>query len=134
MNAPDHNSIVAALAADWQTYKKIEDEARTKRAEVEALICEELRDGGDEGSTTAKLDNGIKVTVTRKMNRSVDTGALQAAWTTLPAFAQAAFTWKADISLTLLRTLQNDHPGLYADAARFITTKPAKASVKVEVI
>lgn len=133
MNAPYHNSIVAALAANWQIYKKLEDEARAKRAEVEALICEELRDGGDEGTTTAKLDT-VKVTVTRKMNRSVDTAALQAAWTTLPAFAQAAFTWKADISLTLLRKLQNDHPGLYADAARFITTKPARASVKVEVL
>lgn len=133
MNAPEHTTIIATLAADWLTLKRLEDEAKVKRIEVEALICAELRDGGDEGTTTAKLDT-LKVTVTRKMNRSVDTSALQAAWTTLPAFAQAAFTWKADISLPLLRKLQNDHPGLYADAARFITTKPAKASVKVEVI
>lgn len=133
MNAPEHTSIIAALAADWLTLKKFEDDAKAKRAEVEALICEELRDGGDEGTTTVKLD-AVKISVTRKMNRSVDTSALQAAWTTLPAFAQAAFTWKADISLALLRKLQSDHPAYYDQAAKFITTKPAKASVKVEVI
>ena len=132
MNAPDHNSIVAALAADWQTYKKIEDEARAKRAEVEALICEELT-AADEGTVSTKTET-LKVSVSYKINRTVDTKALQAAWTTLPAFAQAAFVWKADVSIPLLRKLQEDHPGLYADAARFVTAKPAKPSVKVEAL
>jgi len=133
MNAPEQTTILSALAAEWQTYKRIEEKAKAKRAEVESLICEELRDGGDEGTTTAKLDT-VKVIVTRKMNRTVDTSALQAAWTTLPAFAQAAFAWKADVSLSLLRKLQSDHPGLYVEAAKYIATKPARASVRVEAL
>lgn len=133
MNAPTATSTIAALAADWQIYKKLEDEAKAKRVEVEALIAQELQGDGDEGTTTAKLDV-LKVSVTRKMNRTVDTSALQAAWTTLPAFAQAAFTWKADVSLALLRKLQFDYPALYEAAAKFITTKPARPSVKIEAL
>lgn len=132
MNAPTATTTIAALAADWQTYKRIEDEAKAKRIEVEELLCEELR-GPTEGTVSEKTD-AVKVSISYKLNRTVDTKALQTAWNNLPAFVQAAFNWKADVSLTLLRKLQEDHPALYEQAAQFVTAKPAKPSVKVETL
>lgn len=124
-----NNATLAELSAAWLACKRAEDEAKAHRYEVEAQIAA-LMPGGDESTTAAKLDF-VKVTVTRKLTRSVDTPALQEHWSFLPPQAQAAFTWKADVSLSALRKLDADAA---AQVARFVTTKPAKAGVKVEPI
>ena len=54
-------------------------------------------------------------------------------WDTLPGRVQAAFTWKADVSITNLRAMEKAAPLDYAKALHYITTSPAKPSVKIEV-
>lgn len=120
------------LAAAWLAAKADEDAAKARRYEIEAAITATLP-GGEEATTTAKLQ-GAKVTVTRKLTRSADTAQLQAAWASLPAQAQAIFKWSADIDLRKMRAAQEMAPDVYAAAARFITTKPAKAAVRVEAL
>lgn len=124
-----NSSTLNELSAAWLACKHAEDAARARRYEIEAQIAA-LIPGGDESTAAANLD-GVKVTVTRKLTRSVDTPALQEHWSFLPPQAQAAFTWKADVSLSALRKLDADAA---AHVARYITTKPAKAGVKVDPI
>lgn len=129
MNAP---TALATLAAAHVQAKADEDAARARRYEIEAQIVA-LLPGADEGTTTNKLDT-VKVSVTRKLTRSVDTAALQERWSLLPAQAQAVFKWSADIDTRKLRAAQDMAPDAYAAAAQFITAKPSKPGVKVEVL
>ncbi len=129
MNAP---LTLAELAAAWQAAKADEKAANARRLEIEEQIVESFP-LGIEGTETIEQD-GFKVKVTHKLTRSVDTKALQAHWNSLSAFAQDCFTWKADISLPLLRKLQENHPEVYPSIAVFITSKPAKPAVTVEEV
>lgn len=129
MNAP---TSLDTLSAAWLAAKADEDAARARRYEIEAQIVAMLP-GADEGTTTNKLDT-VKVSVTRKLTRSVDTAALQEHWSFLPAQAQAVFKWSADIDTRKLRAAQDMAPDAYAAAAQFITAKPSKPGVKVEVL
>jgi hypothetical protein len=117
------------LSAAWLTAKADEDLARAARLEIEAAIVAALP-GPDEGTKTEKLPN-IKVSVTRKLNRTVDSDALSEDWKELSPAVQSAFKWKADLSLTALRAL--DFQDLN-EASTYITTKPAKPAVKIEPI
>lgn len=135
MNAPDHIALteaatLPALAAAWRAAKRAEDDARERRYAIEAQICMELPLDSKEGTRTEKLDS-VKVSVTYGLTRSVDTGALQDAWGTLDSYEQSSFRWKAEISTKEFRTL---HPDSQTRLARYITTKPAKPSVKCEAL
>lgn len=127
MNAP---LTLTQLAAAWQSAKADERAANARRLEIEEQIVE-LFPPAVEGTDTIEQD-GIKVKVTHKLTRTVDTKALQAHWNSLSAFAQDIFTWKADLSLPAMRRLQENHPDLYPSVAVFITSKPAKPAVTVE--
>jgi hypothetical protein len=135
MNAPDTIALteattLSALAAAWRAAKRQEDDARARRYAIEAQICMELPLDGKEGTRTEKLDS-VKVSVTYGLTRSVDTGALQDSWSAFDSCEQAAFRWKAELNAKEFRALA---PSSQTMLARFITTKPAKPSVKVEVL
>lgn len=123
---------ISELSAAWLTAKADEDSAKARRLEIEAAIVAAIP-GADEGTATEKTE-AIKVSVTRKLTRSVDTEALQEHWSFLPAQAQAVFKWSADIDTRKLRAAQDMAPDAYAAAAQFITAKPSKPGVKVEVL
>lgn len=127
MNAP---LTLAQLAAAWQAAKADERAANARRLEIEEQIVEALP-LGVEGTETVER-HGFRIKVTHKLNRTVDSKALQAHWSSLSAFVQDVFTWKADVSKPLLVKLQENHPELYVTVAPFITSKPAKPSVTVE--
>lgn len=129
MNAPN---TLAQLAAAWQAAKADEKAANARRLEIEEQIVD-LFPVGVEGTDTIEHD-GIKVKVTHKLVRSVDTKSLQAHWNSLSAFAQDVFTWKAELAMPALRRLQENHPDLYPSIAVFITSKPAKPSITVEEV
>lgn len=117
------------LAQEWLEAKAEENAARTKRVEIEEelltiLPCRE------EGSQTNKLENGMRVVTEGRMTRSIDAKALQDDWNNLPALIQGAFHWKPELKITCFKSLEDDHRDL---AAKYVTTKPAKAGVKVEV-
>lgn len=124
------NSIsISELSAAWLAAKADEDAAKARRYEIEAEIAAALP-GKDEGSTSQEGDT-YRVVVTRKLTRKVDAEALKSAWNSLQPTVQKAFNWKPDISLSVLRKLDEQET---AQAARYITTSPSKPSIKVELI
>ncbi len=126
MSAPHH---LPTLAAAWLQAKADEDAAKARRYEIEKEIVAAVP-VNDEG--TAKTEVGaLRVSVTAKLTRSVDTEALQGAWASLQPTVQKAFNWKADLSVSALRRLDEQEA---AQALRYVTTKPAKPAVKVEAI
>ena len=117
------------LAQEWLDAKAEENAARAKRIEIEEellaiLPCRE------EGSQTSKLENGMRVVTEGRMTRSIDAKTLQEDWNSLPAIIQGTFHWKPDLKITCFKSLEDDHKAL---VAKYVTTKPAKAGVKVEV-
>ena len=117
------------LAQDWLDAKAEENAARAKRIEIEEellaiLPCRE------EGSQTIKLENGMRVVTEGRLTRSIDAKALADDWNDLPAIIQGSFHWKPDLKITCFKSLDDDHKALIA---KYVTTKPAKAGVKVEV-
>lgn len=118
--------VAARIAA-----KRIEDDAVAARRELDAQIAELLRDSNKpEGAISQKAD-GYKVTVTYSVTRKVDTEAITKDWDKLPADVQAAFKWKADVSVTELRKLEGR---AQAAAAKYIEAKPGSPSIKIEAV
>ena len=116
------------LAQEWLEAKAEENAARAKRVEIEEALLE-IMPCRDEGSQTNKLDNGMRVVTEGRMTRSIDAKTLQEDWNNLPAIIQGTFHWKPDLKITCFKSLEDDHKALIA---KYVTTKPAKASVKIE--
>ena len=123
---------ISQLAAAWLAAKADEKAANARRLEIEEAIVSAFP-VGVEGTDTIE-DGNVKVKVTHKLTRTVDSKALSANWSALSAAVQDVFIWKADVSMAALRRLQEKHPDSYVAAATFITSKPAKASVSVEEV
>lgn len=110
--------------------KKAEDEAAAARKEIDNQIAALLAKADlTEGTATEKLE-GFKVSVTYNVNRKVDTKKLQSDWAKLPAAVQAAINWKAELSTTVFRTLDQD---AVLALSTYMESKPATPSVKVEI-
>lgn len=124
-------SIQELVAARIEA-KRAEDAAIQARRELDEQLALLMNTGKTEGTESQKLPElGVKVSVTYGVTRKVDTDKLQADWAKLPAATQAAFKWKADVSVAALRQLDG---GDATAAATYITSKPAAPSVKVELI
>jgi hypothetical protein len=118
---------IAELTIALRQAKLAESIAKTERLRLEELIEKQFtKPDGGEGSHT---DEEVKITW--KINRTVDTAAVQAGWDSLTANAQKAFRWKADVDLTQFRALKDLDSAAYAQAAEFITSKPAKPSIEL---
>jgi hypothetical protein len=129
MNAP---VTLAQVLPSWLQAKEDERKAIEIRRELDKMI-QSLLPKKDEGSITETIGN-YKTTVTYKLTRSVDADLLGGMWSAMSEQAQKAFKWKAEASTTELRKLQEFRPDDYAFVAAAITTKPASASVSVELI
>ena len=112
--------------------KAAEMEANTTRVAAEQAVIDLMGDLKDEGTTKAETEY-FKVQVMTKLSRTIaDDAALVAS---LPeAVAIRLVRYKAALDLKELRHLQTSEPELYAQAAQFIVCKPAKPSVKLELI
>lgn len=117
------------LAQAWLDAKAEENAARAKRVEIEEALLE-IMPCREEGSQTNKLENGMRVVTEGRMTRSIDAKALSDDWNDLPAIIQGTFHWKPDLKITCFKSLEDDHKALIA---KYVTTKPAKSGVKVEV-
>lgn len=125
---------MAELVMAWQKAKAAETAANVERLEIERLMVAQIpAPEGNEGSVSLVVDD-FKLAVRYGVTRSVDTAKLQAAWDSLPAKAQEAFTWKASVSTPKLRALAEYMPAEYAKLATFVEVKPSKPSVSVEAI
>lgn len=129
MNAP---LSLAQVLPTWMHAKEEERKAIEHRRSLDKLI-QSLMPKKDEGSITENTGD-YKVTVSYKLTRNVDAEMLGEMWSSMSEQAQKAFKWKAETSITELRKLQEFRPDDYAFVAAAITTKPASASVSVELI
>ena len=124
---------ISELVAARISAKQVEDEAIAERRRIDEQLADLLKNPEKpEGAISQKLEDlGLKLTVTYKINRSVDAKKLQAEWDKLSAGAQAAFKWKPEVSVSELRKLE----GIDATvAAAYITSKPGAPSVEIKAV
>ena len=122
---------ISELIAIRIAAKRVEDLAVAERRKIDGAIADLLKDASKpEGSISQKAD-GYKVTVTYKMDRKVDTDKLTANWGKLPLDVQAAFKWKADLSVSEFRKLEGKAS---LSASQYFTTKEATPSLTIEAI
>ena len=108
--------------------KEAEDAASAHRLEIERQIVAMFpAPAGGEGTVKAE---GISIAF--KVNRTVDTDKLQAAWATLGINSQKAFTWKAGLDTKQYRAIQDLDPKSFAQLANFVTSKPAKPTLTLK--
>jgi hypothetical protein len=119
--------MIAELTAALRKAKFAEATAKAERLRLEELIEKQFtKPDGGEGTHT---DEEVKITW--KINRTVDTAKVQAAWANMNKSAQSAFRWKAEVDLAHLRAIKDLDSAAYAQAAEFITSKPAKPSIEI---
>lgn len=121
------------LAQAYQVLKEQESHLKVEMQTISDQLVE-LVGTKEEGSVSAKTD-AFKVTVTGKLNRSLDADKVQALASTLPApLYNRLFKFKPSLDLKEMRYVQNNEPDFWAHIAPAITAKPGKPSLKVEMI
>lgn len=108
-------------------FKEKEEEYKAERVAAEAEIAAMLATK-DEGTDKAEAGK-YRVTVTSKLTRTLDYEAYLAIESGLPEGVRCV-RLKPELDIKKLRALEMVDPDL---PAHFVTTKPAKASVKVEL-
>jgi hypothetical protein len=126
MNAPA--LTLAQVLPSWMQAKEDERKAIEHRRSLDNIV-RSLLPTKDEG-TVSQDDGNYKAVVTYKLDRKLDTSALQVDWSSLPPKAQDAIKWKAELSTTAFRSLSDDEK---SSLSKYITTKPASPSVSVEL-
>lgn len=119
------------LAAHLADCKSIEDEAKRQRIEAEEALITALGQKS-EGSQTYKTEQW-SVTITGKINRTLDVGAWNSIKTLIPEQLHPV-RYKPEIDIKGLRWLEENDKGVYATVAQAISAKPGKASVEVKRI
>jgi hypothetical protein len=119
---------ITELTAALKAAKAAEEKAKADRLDIEAkMVALFAKPATGEGT-----HNDEDFSITWKLNRTVDTDKLSAAYESLPANAQRAFRWKAEVELKNLRALAELDPVSYSAVAEFITSKPAKPSIELK--
>jgi hypothetical protein len=116
------------LAALWLQYKKDENDAASKRLEVERMLLEQIP-CKEEGSMTTQLPNGWRVKTQGRFTYKADIDDLlrrTAAWPEKPVKT------KVEADESLLRAIRLDRPDLWRQIAPAITMKPAKTYITIE--
>lgn len=122
------NEKLERLCTNLVMAKAAEDDAKTQRVAIETEIAQMLATG-PEG--TDKAEAGMyKVTVSSKLTRSLDYPAYCAIEKDLPEGVRFV-DLKPSINLKKLRALEMVDPSIVSQC---VTTKPAKPSVKVELM
>jgi hypothetical protein len=110
------------------------DASRLEVANAESHIVDLVGIKGDEGSKSAKTAY-FKVTTTAKLTRSLIPDALADVQDQVPqAIYEQVIQYAPKLSLTGLRACEKANPDAYRAFCQAISTKPAKASVKVALI
>ena len=106
--------------------KEQEEVAKRQRQILEAQMAAMVATA-DEGTDRAEAGR-YRITVTSKLNRALDYEAYQALEAEIPEGLRCV-RMKPEIDLAKLRAMDLARPGF---SAQFVTTKPAKAAVKIE--
>ena len=108
--------------------KRTEEIAREERAMLEDQLAKEISDRVE--GTASLTTSSYKITVTSKLTRTLDYQAYQAIENDIPEGVRCV-RFKPELDLKKLRAMDAVRPGF---SAAFITTKPARPSVKVELV
>lgn len=115
---------LVALETQWAKAKYAEFSAREERLKVEEEILKHIPNPGE---GTLEVTPDLKVRFS--LNRTVDVEALQGVWGNLTQEQQAAFKWKAEVTVTGLKKVPVDQQDALA---RVITVKPSKPSFSLK--
>jgi hypothetical protein len=120
--------IIDRYAGKIIELKERESELAAVRKELEEELATAIATQ-EEGTDTEKTAI-YKITVTSKLNRTLDYPAYLAIENDIPEGVRCV-RMKPELDLKKLRAMEMVRPGF---SAQFITSKPSKPSVKVEVI
>ena len=109
--------------------KRREAIAKEERAMLEEQLAKEISDRVE--GTASLVAGSYKVTVTSKLTRTLDYPAYQAIEADIPEGVRCVVRFKPELDLKKLRAMDAVRPGF---SAAFITTKPARPTVKVELV
>lgn len=124
MNTKDIEDIAIRIV----NLKEREAELAAERKEREDELAKALATK-EEGTDSIKVGH-FKITVTSKLNRTLDYSAYQAIEADIPEGIRCV-NLKPELDLKKLRAMEMVRPGF---SAQFVTTKPARTAVKIEVI
>jgi len=118
------------LAAEWLAAKKAEQEATSRRVQIEQDILK-LHPAREEGSVSTILGNGMKLKTTGKLSYRAEIDRLLELCAAWPAEAKPVKT-KVEADESLLKAIRTDRPDLWRQIAPAITVKPAKTYIVIE--
>ena len=115
----------------WLRYKAEEEQAVTRRREIEAMLAADIPEQWEGSKTTT--EGRFKVTVMRRLNRKVDGDLLQdiAREKGLMDHLSTLFRWKPEIDAKEWRLADET---VTKELARAIVTTPGKVSFKIEEV
>ena len=126
----NQSNNIAQLTNEWMNAKREESQANQKRIAVELKMLE-LLGTPNECSKTHDVGNGLKLTITGKMNYSANMDALIEICEKLPKNMRPLKT-ETKLDETGAKYLRNNEPETWAIIAPAITVKPAKPSITVK--
>lgn len=119
------------LALNLQAAKAAEEVAKDARIKAEEDLIN-LLGIKSEGAQTHKGD-AFKITITAKVNRTLDVAAWDAIKDHIPAKYQPV-KYKPEIDVTGLKWLKDHEAGIYATVCQAISAKPGKPAVTIQPI
>ena len=120
---------LSELSHQWLSLKAKEEETRKKRTELEEVMAS-MVSGKDEGASHG-YDGVYDVTVTRKMNRTIDKETYMQLRPLLGGIDPVKM--KPSLDMKRFRSIEEADPERFKICTQFIITKPAKVAIKVEV-
>lgn len=117
------------LAHRLELAKQAEQQAKDERLAIEALLIDKI--GVREEGTTTFATSQYTIKTVGKLTRSLDETAIKKDWDTLPEAVQKCINWKPSVDTKNLRALESMREDLVPTLAKYMTVKPAKASVSV---
>ena len=115
------------LHSQWLVASEALRQAKEEELRVRNLICEEVLGDKVEGSVT-KRENGLKVTATAKVTRSLDREVLEVLWEDITDEERECIDYKPSLRLALYKKIEAEG-GKLMEA---VTVKPAQASLKIK--
>jgi hypothetical protein len=124
MNAPQLEGYALRLMQLKEQELFIKEERTKLENDIATAIATK-----DEGTDTVKAGQ-YKITVTSKLTRTLDYPAYMAIENDIPEGIRCV-NLKPELDMKKLRAMEMVRPGF---SAQFVTSKPAKAAVKIEEI
>ena len=126
---PNINALAAVLAGEKARLHQAQENVRIAEQALAAAVGVK-----DEGSFTVALEH-YKVTTTQPVRRTITADGARELQQQLPRdLADAIVDWKPTLSTKVYKDLEKYQPDTFRHVSRFVTSKPGKVSVKLELL